>query len=223
MRRRAARHKSATPAPAQRLARLIAPGDRSILAGMNDEPASSLSGRLLIAMPGIGDPRFERTVVYLCSHSAEGSMGLVVNRRAEGVSFDQLMEQLDIATGPNSQHGIVHFGGPVEMGRGFVLHSADFHVEDSTLRVDDTISLTATLDILRAMADGSGPQRSLIALGYAGWAPNQLEHELQHNGWLTCEADEDIVFARDDSVKWARALAKLGVDPSLLSATGGSA
>ena len=190
---------------------------------MSEDPTSSLNGRLLIAMPGIGDPRFERTVIYLCSHSAEGSMGLVINRRAEGVSFSQLMSQLEIEIGPYSQQGIVHFGGPVEMGRGFVLHSSDFHVEDSTMRVDDDISLTATLDILRAMARGRGPRRSLIALGYAGWAPNQLEQELQRNGWLTCEADEEILFSRDDSAKWSRALAKLGVDPSLLSATGGSA
>jgi putative transcriptional regulator len=183
----------------------------------------SLSGKLLIAMPGIGDPRFERTVIYMCSHSAEGSMGLVVNRRAEGVSFTQLMGQLEIGLGPESQHTVVHFGGPVEMGRGFVLHSADFHVEDATMRVDDRISLTATLDVLRAMAEGRGPARTLLALGYSGWAPNQLEGELQRNGWLTCDADADIVFAENDGAKWERALALLGVHPSLLSATGGRA
>jgi putative transcriptional regulator len=118
---------------------------------------------------------------------------------------------------------VVHFGGPVEMGRGFVLHSADFHVEDATMRVDDRISLTATLDVLRAMAEGRGPARTLLALGYSGWAPNQLEGELQRNGWLTCDADADIVFAENDGAKWERALALLGVHPSLLSATGGRA
>ena len=190
---------------------------------MAEHEIASLNGRLLIAMPGIGDPRFERTVIYICSHSDEGSMGLVVNRRAEGVSFRQLMEQLDIEIGPQTPPSVVHFGGPVETGRGFVLHSADFHLEDSTIRVDGGVSLTATLEILRAMADGRGPRRSLIALGYSGWAPHQLEHELQRNGWLTCEADEDIIFSRDDTGKWERALAKLGIHPSLLSATGGSA
>lgn len=188
-----------------------------------DHALSSLSGRLLIAMPGIGDPRFERTVIYLCSHSSEGSMGLVVNRPADGVSFKQLMDQLEIELSPAAPRMAIRFGGPVEMGRGFVLHSSDFHVQDATMRVDDGVSLTATLDVLRAMATGDGPDKALIALGYSGWAPNQLEQELQHNGWLTCEADPDLVFSDDDGEKWRRALAKLGVDPSLLSATGGSA
>jgi putative transcriptional regulator len=190
---------------------------------MGEHSIASLSGRLLIAMPGIGDQRFERTVIYICSHSDEGSMGLVVNRRADGVTFKQLMDQLEIDLSPAAPRMTIHFGGPVEMGRGFVLHSDDFHVEDSTMRVDDGVSLTATLDILRAMAVGDGPDKALIALGYSGWAPNQLEQELQHNGWLTCEADPELLFSEDDAAKWERALAKLGVDPSLLSATGGSA
>jgi putative transcriptional regulator len=151
---------------------------------------ASLSGRCLIAMPNMGDPRFERTLIYMCSHSDEGAMGLVV---------------------------------PVEMGRGFVLHSNDFHLEDATMRVDEEVSLTATLDVLRAMAEGDGPRRALIALGYSGWAPNQLEAELQRNGWLTVDADEELLFSRDDGAKWTLALSKLGVDPSLLSATGGTA
>ncbi|TVQ52422.1 MAG: YqgE/AlgH family protein [Rhodobacteraceae bacterium] len=187
-------------------------------------PASDrLSGRLLIAMPSMGDPRFERTVIYMCSHSEDGAMGLVVNRRAEGVSFRDLMDQLGIEIGPESQSGDIHFGGPVEMGRGFVLHSSDFHVEDATMRVDDAVSLTATLDVLRAMARGEGPRRAMIALGYSGWAPSQLESELQHNGWLTCDADEEILFSRDDAAKWEKALAKIGVSPSMLSGVGGTA
>jgi putative transcriptional regulator len=194
-----------------------------MVAVMENEELHSLSGRLLIAMPGIGDPRFERTVIYLCSHSAEGSMGLVINRRAEGVTIRQLMDQLDIAIGPAMAPAVIHFGGPVEMGRGFVLHSADFHIEDATLRVDPQISLTATLDVLRAMAEGRGPRRTLVALGYAGWAPNQLEQELQRNGWLTCDADEELIFSPDDALKWERALGRLGIHPSLLSATGGTA
>ena len=190
---------------------------------MAEDDAASLSGRLLIAMPGMGDPRFERTVIYMCSHSDEGAMGLVVNRRAEGVTFQELMGQLEIEIGPETPVSDVHYGGPVEMGRGFVLHSADFHVEDATMQVDDEVSLTATLDVLRAMAAGEGPRRAMIALGYSGWAPSQLEGEIQRNGWLTCDADEELLFSRDDGAKWAKALRKLGVDPSLLSATGGTA
>lgn len=190
---------------------------------MSEDESQHLNGRLLIAMPGMGDPRFERTVIYMCSHSDEGAMGLVVNRRAEGVTFKELMGQLKIKLGPKTQSSDIHYGGPVEMGRGFVLHSDDFHVEDATMKVDVGVSLTATLDILRAMAEGEGPRRALIALGYSGWAPRQLEAELQRNGWLTCDADEEILFSRDDDAKWEKALAKIGVDPSLLSATGGTA
>lgn len=187
------------------------------------EAFANLSGRLLIAMPSMGDPRFERTVIYVCSHGPQGAMGLVVNRRAEGVSYADLMGQLEIALGPDAQRAEVRQGGPVEVGRGFVLHSADFHLDDATLRVDGAISLTATLDVLRALAAGEGPRRSLIALGYSGWAPNQLEAELRSNGWLVAEADEDLLFSTDDAAKWGRALAKLGVSPSTLSATGGTA
>lgn len=190
---------------------------------MADHDIETLSGRVLIAMPGIGDPRFDRTVIYICSHSDEGSMGLVVNRRADGVSLRQLLEQLDIEASAELSPRTVHFGGPVEMGRGFVLHSGDFHIDEATLRVDDSISLTATLDILRAMAAGHGPRQTLVALGYAGWAPNQLEREIQQNGWLTCEADDALIFSDDDDAKWSLALGKLGIEPSLLSATGGSA
>jgi putative transcriptional regulator len=190
---------------------------------MSDTDPASLSGRLLIAMPAMGDPRFERTVIYMCSHGEDGAMGLVVNRRAEGVTFDELMSQLEIEVGPQTQASEIRYGGPVEMGRGFVLHSSDFHVEDATMRVTEEVSLTATLDVLRAIAVGEGPRKSLIALGYSGWGPSQLEGELQRNGWLTCDADEELIFSRDDAGKWSRALRKLGVDPSLLSATGGTA
>jgi putative transcriptional regulator len=190
---------------------------------MKPDAAESLSGRFLIAMPGMGDPRFERTLIYMCSHGSDGAMGLVVNRRADGVTFDELMSQLQIELGPQSQGVDVRFGGPVEMGRGFVLHSPDFHAEDSTMRVDERVSLTATLDVLRAMAEGRGPEQALIALGYSGWGPSQLETELQRNGWLTCEADSEILFSDEDESKWSRALAKLGVSPSMLSATGGTA
>lgn len=182
-----------------------------------------LAGKLLIAMPAMGDDRFERTVIYVCAHSTDGAIGLVVNRRVDEVSQKDLFSQLSIETSDADAQNWVHFGGPVETGRGFVLHSGEYHVDEATLEVDDTFSMTATLDILKDIAKGEGPRRSLIALGYSGWSGGQLEGELRQNGWLTCDADEDIVFGRKDDQKWAAALAKLGVDPVMLSAEGGSA
>ncbi len=183
----------------------------------------SLEGRLLIAMPGMGDPRFDRTLIYLCAHSEEGAMGLVVNKTAENLTFDELLSQLKIPLQPNLNTIRVHYGGPVEMGRGFVLHSSDFGAQDSTLQVSEEVCLTATVDILRAMAKGEGPSQCLLALGYAGWAPGQLEHELQRNGWLYCEPDEALLFGDDDNDKWNLALRKIGVDPAMLSGVGGTA
>lgn len=194
-----------------------------IILHMDKDARDTLGGKCLIAMPGMGDPRFDRTVIFMCSHGRDGAMGLVVNRRAQGVSFADLLGQLDIVVSPRASPSAVRYGGPVEMGRGFVLHSADFHVEDATMRVTDAVSLTATLDVLRAMAEGRGPRHAMVALGYSGWAPSQLEDELRRNGWLTCEADDDILFSTDDDAKWSRALAKLGVSPSTLSAVGGTA
>lgn len=183
----------------------------------------SLEGRLLIAMPGMGDPRFDRTLIYLCAHSEDGAMGLVVNKTADNLTFDDLLSQLKIPLQADCDSIRVHYGGPVEMGRGFVLHSADFGAEESTLRITDEVCLTATVDILRAMAKGEGPSRCMLALGYAGWAPGQLEDELQRNGWLYCEADDALLFGAHDAAKWGDALRKIGVDPAMLSATGGSA
>lgn len=197
--------------------------DRSDPSDDSGDGHDGLSGKLLIAMPGMGDPRFERTVVYLCAHSDDGALGLVVNRRADNVSRKDLFSQLDIACGAENDADRVHYGGPVETGRGFVLHSADYHLEDATLSVDQDISMTATLDVLKAIAAGEGPRRALIALGYAGWGGGQLENELQCNGWLTVDADASIVFDEEDDAKWTAALAKLGVDPTVLSAAGGSA
>lgn len=183
----------------------------------------SLEGHLLVAMPGMGDPRFAHSLVYMCAHSEDGAMGLIVNKRAADLSFPDLLEQLGIEGGDEASRISVHFGGPVEMARGFVLHSADFQIEDATTPVQDGICLTATIDILRAMAAGTGPRRSLIALGYAGWAPGQLEAEIQRNGWLHCPADEELVFGEDDRAKWGAALTKIGVDPAMLSGAGGTA
>jgi putative transcriptional regulator len=188
-----------------------------------DQTEDGLSGKLLIAMPRMGDPRFERTVIYLCAHSEEGALGIVINRRADTVDPEDLFSQLDITLEPNVLHRAIHYGGPVETGRGFVLHSSDYRTDDATLEVDDDVSMTASVEILRAIAKGDGPRCAMIALGYAGWGEGQLEGELQQNGWLTCDADQDLIFNRDNDSKWAAALAKLGINPMLLSAEGGSA
>jgi len=183
----------------------------------------SLAGSLLIAMPGMGDPRFDRTVVFLCAHSDDGAMGLIVNRPAPGIAFRDLLEQLDIEPGPVAAQIRVHYGGPVEHGRGFVLHTMDYATKGTTLDVDGRIGMTTTLDILEDIARGDGPGAVLMALGYAGWGPGQLEAELQRNGWLTAPADSAIVFGRDDGRKWAAAVGTLGISPSFLSADGGTA
>jgi putative transcriptional regulator len=160
--------------------------------------------------------------VYLCAHSAEGAMGLVVNRLIDSLSFDSLLDQLGLETGGDAVDMPVHFGGPVESSRGFVLHSADY-VQDSTLVIDDDIALTATIDVLKAIANGNGPKERVLALGYAGWAAGQLDAEIQANGWLMVPADHELVFGLDNGTKWQRAIAKLGVDLSLLSSEAGHA
>ncbi len=181
-----------------------------------------LTGQLLIAMPGMRDSRFARTVIYLCAHNRDGAMGLVVNRLVGAITFPDLLNQLGIETGTITEEIRVHFGGPVESGRGFVLHTGEYS-QEGTLRVDDHIGLTATIDILRDMAVGSGPRRRLLALGYAGWGPGQLDSEIQANGWLHVAADEKLVFDSDLDSKWERAIAKLGVDLSMLSGDAGHA
>ncbi|MCU9848588.1 YqgE/AlgH family protein [Defluviimonas sp. WL0024] len=183
----------------------------------------NLSGKLLIAMPGMGDPRFDHSVVFICAHSGDGAMGLIVNKPARDLSFDQLQEQLGITRTDRSKAIRVHFGGPVEHARGFVLHSADYGGEGTTLQVDDHFGMTATLDILEAIAQGRGPSESILALGYAGWGPGQLEGEILSNGWLTCDANPDLVFSDQDERKWTRALKTLGVDPLTLSSAAGHA
>lgn len=188
--------------------------------------AEFLDGQILIAMPGMQDPRFHRSLVYLCAHSADGAMGLIVNKRANDLKLKDLFGRLGIpiGDGPSGMAKTpVHYGGPVEMGRGFVLHSSDYHSDEATMQVDDGTSMTATLDILHAMATDRGPDRAIIALGYAGWAPGQLEAELQANGWLACPADEGLLFGTDEDSKWDKALAKIGVHPAMLSSTGGRA
>jgi putative transcriptional regulator len=181
----------------------------------------TLTGQLLVAMPHMADPRFARSVVYLCAHSGEGAMGLVVNRLIDSLSFESLLEQLGVeATVPADMP--VHFGGPVESSRGFVLHTTDY-VQDSTLLIDDEIALTATIDVLKAIAAGEGPKQRVLALGYAGWAAGQLDAEIQANGWLLVPADLDLVFGNGNDTKWTRSMAKIGIDLTLLSSEAGHA
>lgn len=194
------------------------------------EDTGYLDGQLLLAMPTMMDPRFNRAVIYICAHSADGAMGIVVNQRAPNITFSKLLEQLDIETQTAAgairlplDKMAVHFGGPVETGRGFVLHTSDYYVAESTLPIDDDVCLTATIDILRAIASGTGPMRSLLALGYAGWSAGQLENEIQANGWLTCPSDPDLIFDTQLETKYDRAMAKLGVHPSFLVSDAGHA
>jgi len=181
-----------------------------------------LAGQMLIAMPQMQDPRFARTVVYLCAHTAEGAMGLVVNRLFNALTFPDLLEQLDITPTVACDPIRVHFGGPVESGRGFVLHTADY-CQETTLMVDKEVGLTATVDVLRAIADGSGPSKSLLALGYSGWNAGQLDSEILENAWLNVPADPELLFGTELDHKWERALAKLGANPLLLSSEAGHA
>lgn len=182
-----------------------------------------LQGQLLIAMPGMRDSRFDRSVVFICAHSPREALGLIVNKPAPGLSFGDLLSQLSIDPGPGCASLDVRFGGPVEHGRGFVLHSSDYRENTSTLHVNDAFGMTATLDILEDMARGRGPEQAMLMLGYAGWGPGQLEHEIAQNAWLTCQATPDLVFGADDAAKWAKALGILGIDPLLLSASAGRA
>jgi len=188
-----------------------------------DEGESFLEGKLLIALPGMTDERFAQTVIYMCAHSANGAMGIVINKPIPGLSFAEVLKQLQIETKPSAGDFPILYGGPVETGRGFVLHSGDYEGSDSTLPVSEDISLTATLDILRAIAEGRGPKQALFALGYAGWAPGQVESEFQRNGWLHCEADPALVFGVHPDQKWRNALQRLGVGPSGLVSDAGRA
>lgn len=184
----------------------------------------SLQGRFLIAMPSMEDGRFARTVIYICSHGADGAMGLVINKPASHITFDELLDQLSIDRQRSGSGPVpIHVGGPVETGRGFVLHSPEYDGTSSTINVGEGVRLTATTDVLKAIADGDGPDKKLLALGYAGWEAGQLEAEIKANGWLVCDAEPAIVFEPDTEKKWSQALATLGVDPSLLSGDAGHA
>jgi putative transcriptional regulator len=179
-------------------------------------PNGYLTGHFLVAMPGMADKRFERTVIYLCAHNADGAMGLVINRLFGSITFPELMSQLEVSGASMPDDKPVHYGGPVEVARGFVLHTADYQ-RDGTMMVDRDVALTATFDVLRAIANGDGPRKALLALGYAGWGPGQLDQEMQQpNGWLAVPADEALIWDANIDGKWTQAIAKLGVDLSML-------
>ena len=175
-----------------------------------------LVGQLLIAMPGMRDERFAKTVIYMCAHNEEGAMGLVLNQRLESLTFSELMSQLEIDENHTPEGVPIHFGGPVEAGRGFVLHTSDYQ-QDATLEVESGVAVTATVDILKAIARGNGPKKSLLALGYAGWGPGQLDMEIRANGWLQAPGDSELIFDTDLDTKWERAIHRLGIDPRMLS------
>lgn len=181
-----------------------------------------LAGQLLVAMPHMLDERFAKTVIYVCAHTEDGAMGLVVNKVMENIDFPDLLDQLSLSASPKGEDIRVHFGGPVESGRGFVLHSSDY-VQDATMVIDKAIAMTATTDILRDIAEGEGPRNSLLALGYAGWGPGQLDTEIQANGWLSVPADDKLVFNTDPKSVWQGALSKMGIDVSMLSGDAGHA
>ena len=181
-----------------------------------------LSGQLLIAMPSMADPRFERSVIYICAHNSDGAMGLLVNRPFESLSFSELLGQLEIDLNDEISPVRVMFGGPVEQERGFVLHSPDY-LQDASLVVDENVVLTATVEILQAIADGIGPKNYLLALGYAGWDAGQLDSEIKNNGWLSVGSDHDLIFGSDLESKWLNAMTKIGIDPHMLSDDAGHA
>ena len=195
-----------------------------------DKARGYLDGQMLIAMPAMSDERFNRSVIYVCAHSDEGAMGIVVNQVVGNIDFTELLVQLEVIPAadrivlPQRAEAVkVLKGGPVETGRGFVLHSPDFYIENSTLPIDEGVCLTATVDILKAIARGNGPDSAILALGYAGWAPGQLETEIQQNGWLHCAADKDLIFGTDIETKYNKALQKIGIDLAMLSNEAGHA
>ncbi|MCB5408616.1 YqgE/AlgH family protein [Pseudogemmobacter faecipullorum] len=187
-----------------------------------------LAGKVLVAMPAMEDPRFIRSVVLICAHGPDSAMGLILNKPSQELNFDGLLRHLGISAGEDCREIQVHYGGPVERGRGFVLHSADWlggaGKGDSTMMtVPGGYHLTATLDILEAIARGEGPEQALLALGYAGWGPGQLEGEILRNDWLIADVSADLVFQAEDEAKWMLALKALGIDPLVLSPTAGRA
>lgn len=190
----------------------------------DEEDGDFLNGRLLIAMPGIGDPRFERAVILMCAHTPDAAMGITLNRPVDGLLLGDLLERLGVKAHIQLPDQAVLAGGPVERERGFVVHTSDFNSPESTLPIADDLALTATREVLDALVDARRkPRHALLALGCAQWGAGQLEQEIKENVWLSCEADEILVFDADHDSKWARALAKIGVRADQLSAQSGQA
>ena len=218
------------PSGGSRLRSSAPPGQADRRTGKRASGPSYLDGQMLVAMPGMLDERFQRAVIYVCAHSAEGAMGIVMNKPAADLKFPDLLVQLDIIPEKDAirlprrvEHMNVLLGGPVETSRGFVLHTPDFFIDQSTLPIDDGVCLTATVDILRAIAGGRGPESAVLALGYAGWSAGQLENEIQENGWLNCPADPNLIFGAALEEKYDLALRKIGVDIGMLSSQAGHA
>lgn len=188
----------------------------------DENKGSYLDGQILIAMPAMPDPRFQKSIILLCAHGEDGAMGIVLNKNLGMLTFQELFEQLEIPHTGNFDNHKIHFGGPVEAERGFLLHSTDL-IHETTMLIGKGIALTATIDMLKSVASGLGPESNFLALGYAGWGPGQLEKELQENGWLVVEADANLVFDQKIDAKWKSAILKLGFDPSALSGEAGHA
>ncbi|UXU75453.1 MULTISPECIES: YqgE/AlgH family protein [unclassified Paracoccus (in: a-proteobacteria)] len=189
------------------------------------DKSSNLTGKMLIAMPGMRDPRFEHSVILICAHSEDGAMGLVVNRPMPDIGFGDLLAQLGIEASEDALDIPVRFGGPVEPGRGFVLHRVprDIQIDENRMRITDDLAMSTTRDILEDYARGRGPQPAMLALGYAGWGPGQLDSEILANGWLTSDRGDEIIFGADNAGKWRAALKALGIDPVALSPNAGHA
>lgn len=185
--------------------------------------STDLTGKLLVAMPTMPDPRFAHSVIFMCAHSEEGAMGLVVNKFMGLMRLSEILDTKDVPDLDDSHRLPVHFGGPVERARGFVVHSSDYNSEGATLKVTDELSMTATLDVLEQIHRGTGPDFALLAMGYSGWGPGQIENEIVENGWLVAEPDCDLIFVEEDDSKWEGALRTIGVDPLTLSGTAGRA
>jgi putative transcriptional regulator len=181
------------------------------------------SGQLLIAMPGISDPRFERAVILVCAHDHQHAMGIALNNPVEGLTVPDLLDRLDIKATIELPPDLVLIGGPVERERGFVLHTDDYTCKDSSVPVGEGVALTATREVLQALASDHRPRRSVLALGYAGWGPGQLEREVRENIWLVCDPDEALIFGNDHEHKWTRALERIGISAAWLSGTAGRA
>lgn len=190
---------------------------------MSPNQLSSLTGKLLVAMPTMPDPRFAHSVIFMCAHSEEGAMGIMVNKFMGAMKLSEILDASVLQDADKSQRLPIHYGGPVESSRGFVLHSSDYHCENATMVVNQAFSLTATLDVLVEINHGAGPELALLGLGYSGWGPGQLEEEIVENSWLVADASTDLVFIEKDENKWDQALEQIGVDPKTLSGSSGNA